>query len=70
MLNGIPLQVDTSQVLSYEAKDLKPFKNYTFKVRARGSAGFGKEAAVKGQTLHSSKCYFQFQLQSHYSMQF
>ena len=46
---------NTTTKTYYNAMGLEPFKNYTFKVSARGSAGYSKQVTVKGETFTSSE---------------
>ena len=57
-LGNIRIERPTITNITFEAKNLEPFKNYTFSVKAIGSGGVSESVTVRAQTFTSSECDF------------
>ena len=49
------ITLHTTENTNFEAKNLKPYTNYTFSVKARGSGGYSEKVTTKAATFTSSE---------------
>ena len=56
--SGVQIQNRRVQNTKFEAKQLDPFTNYTFSVKAIGSGGISESVTIRAQTDTSSEYDF------------